>query len=84
MNQELLRTLVRQILQLAIMGNFNGYQELWGCERTEPRRIVVEETITKKNCIILSDGTATHILWNRLQSIRLCTQRSWQQYWIGL
>ena len=43
-----------------ILGDFNGYSPLWGCNRTDHRGNIIENFINQCNLILLNDGSPTH------------------------
>ena len=43
-----------------ILGDFNAYSHLWGCDRVDRRGTIIENFITQCNLIPLNNGSPTH------------------------
>ena len=54
--------LVQQLRSpVLLLGDFNSYHEMWGCERTDPREVIMANTINSLNLVLLNSGQPTRI-----------------------
>ena len=44
-----------------LLGDFNSYHDMWGCERTDPRGVIMANTIDSLNLVLLNSGQPTRI-----------------------
>ena len=65
-NHDLTEALMTDLLNqlhhpVLLLGDFNSYHEVWGCVRTDPRGVIMANTIDTHNLVLLNDGQPTRI-----------------------
>ena len=71
-NADTLTSLLNQLPKpYVILGDFNSHNTLWGCRETNSRGRTVESVINENECILLNDGSPTHIYNYRESAIDL-------------
>ena len=75
-SRQLMTDLTQQLPRpFVLMGDFNSYHELWGCEERNIRGRILEEFLTDYSYHVLNNGAPTHISHGRDTAIDLtiCT-----------